>query len=109
MKTTSRQLFLGAAVACFFTLTLAALSQEEKKPSTPPAAPAAVEQTAPPTPAAPEIPAAPAPAAVTEPAAAASPAVTTTEENKEPELRRLDNEPAKSPDRKTVPPARPRC
>ena len=100
MKSTSRQLFLGAAVACFFTLTLAALAQEEKKPSTPPAAPAAVEQIAPPTPAAPEIPAAPAPAAVTEPAAAAAPAVTTTGENKEPELRRLDNEPAKSPGRK---------
>jgi uncharacterized RDD family membrane protein YckC len=48
MKTSLRQLFLGAAIACFLTLTLAALAQDEKKNAAPPAvAPAASSAAAP--------------------------------------------------------------
>ncbi len=76
MKTSPRQLFLSAAVACFFTLTLAALAQDTKQP-VPAAAPAPAEKT--PAAVAPAVPAAqPAPAAVT--ATAATPPAAPTPE-----------------------------
>ena len=85
MKTSIRQLFLGAAIACFFTLTFAALAQEKPAP--------AVSSAEQPTPA--PTPAATPPAAV-EPAAPAAPTVTAAPEAPaaKPELRHLDAEPA---------------
>lgn len=76
MKTSFRQLFLGAAIACFFTLTFVALAQEPPAPAPAPAAPAAPS-------------AAPASAPDAGPAA-----VTPSDDKKEPELRRLDASPA---------------
>lgn len=83
MRTSLRQLFLGAAVACFFTLTLAALAQEKPAPTPEPTpattAPSAEPAATPPAPpaaeAAPEAPKVDAPAAI-------------------PALRRIDAEPA---------------
>src|ERR1019366_3791097 len=105
MKTSIRQLFLGAAVACFCTLTLVALAQDEKNTATPSAASAAAEQPAAapaPTPATPVA----TPTAAPEPAAA-SPVAPTADPGKEPELRRLDQAPAPTPTKaRTVRPPR---
>ena len=104
MKTNLRQFFLGSAVACFFTLTFAALAQEpvaSPPPLPPPAATAPEAKAEPPPPAVATAPApaatVPAPAAVAAPtetpAPAAAPAETPTpaaEAPKTPELRRLD-------------------
>lgn len=94
MKTTTRQLFLGMAVACFFTLTLAAFAEDEKKTPPPPAA-----APAPAAPAAAEPPPAPvadtpAPAAAVAPANVEQPAAASADEKKEPALRRLDEPPS---------------
>ena len=111
MKTSIRQLFLGAAVACFCTLTLVALAQDEKNTSTPPAAPvAAAEPSAPAaTPAvvpaaAPETPAEP---AATPAIASEATVAPTADPGKEPELRRLDQTSAPTPTKaRTVRPPR---
>jgi uncharacterized RDD family membrane protein YckC len=100
MKTSTRQIFLGAAVACCFTLTFVALAQEETKISTPPAASAAAEQPAPVPAAAPATPAA-APAAA--PETPAAPAAAPADQKKEPELRRLDQAPAPAKARNSRP------
>src|SRR6185369_3343110 len=86
MKNSTHQLFLGAAVAIFFTLTFSALAQEKPTPPPEPAAQA--------TPAATPAPATPAPG---EPAPAAP-----AEGQKQPELRRVDAAPA--PDESVEPP-----
>ena len=95
MKPYSRQLFLGAAVACFFTLTLVALAQDEKKPTTP----AITESPA-------TAPVAAAPAPADQPAPVAAPAATPATpvaptaapaEAKAPELRRLDEPTSSTP------------
>ncbi len=92
MKTSIRQLFLGVAIACFFTLTLATLAQDEKNPATPSAVAAPTSPTA----AAPATPVvAPAPAAAEASAAPAAPAA--ADQKSEPELRRLDQGPAPTP------------
>jgi uncharacterized RDD family membrane protein YckC len=81
MKPSVRSLFVGVAVAFFFTLTLAALAEEKSSPppaATPPADPAAPAATPPAT------PAVPAPEPSTTPAPAAVPATEATP------LRRLD-------------------
>jgi len=86
MKISPRQLFLSAAVACFYTLTLAALAQDNKQPdpaATP--APAAVATPAV-TPVAPET--TPADGTVT-PAVESKPEVANPEPSK---LRRLDSD-----------------
>lgn len=76
MKASDRSLIVGAAIAFFFTLTLAAFAQEQPAPATAPAEPApAVAPAAPATPAAPE-------AVPPEPEAPASPEKST--------LRRID-------------------
>jgi uncharacterized RDD family membrane protein YckC len=101
MKTSLRQLFLGAAIACFGTLTLVALSQDEKNTSTPPVAPAAAAEPTVPaaTPAAvpaaaPEAPVAPSATPTAAPETTVSP---TANQGKEPELRRLDQTPTPAP------------
>ncbi len=89
MKNSTHQLFLGAAVAIFFSLTFTALAQEKPTPPAEPASQAAPAVT--PTPAAPATPeAAPAAPAAVEPAPVAAPA----DEPKQRELRRLDATPA---------------
>lgn len=92
MKSTTRQLFLGPAVAFFLTVTFAALAQEPPAPPATPAAPAPQAEAEKPQPAA-----APAATAAPEaaPAVAPSPAAETP---KSPELRRLDTPPAGSSD-----------
>jgi uncharacterized RDD family membrane protein YckC len=76
MKNSTQQLFLGAAVAIFFTLTFTALAQEKPTPSPEPASQAAPAAT----PASTSTPAAPEP----------TPAPAVADAPKQPELRRLD-------------------
>ena len=83
MKISTRQLFLSAAIACFFTLTLAALAQDNKQPDpAPPPAPAE------------KSPAVAAPAEATPAAGAEAPAESKPEaaSPESPKLRRLDSD-----------------
>ena len=115
MKNSTPHLFLGAAVAIFFTLTLPAHAQEKPTPpaaAAPPAAPAATPAPTTPPAVAPAT-ATTAPAAITPPAEttpAANPAAPApAAEKKEPELRRIDDPsvtptpetPRKSPSRRS--------
>lgn len=84
MKISTRQLFFSAAVAVFFTLTLAALAQDNKQPDPAPAAAPAAVATPAVTPAAPEV--TPADGTVA-PAVETKPEVANPEP---PKLRRLD-------------------
>jgi uncharacterized RDD family membrane protein YckC len=73
MKPSVRSPFIGAAIACFFTLTLAALAQQKAPPATTPETPPPAETPPPP------------------PTPAAAPAA-------EPGLRRLDDPPVEKSD-----------
>jgi uncharacterized RDD family membrane protein YckC len=93
MKTSLRQFFPGAALACFFTLMVAAFAQENPKPDNPApksdekSAPAAAEApAAPATPAASDVPSTPA----TAPTPSTAPA--SDDEKKDPTLRRIDTD-----------------
>ncbi len=95
MKSTSRQLFYGAILACCFTLALAVFAQETPKPVETKSAPAAERApAAPPAPAIPEVPPVAAPVAPAAPIAPAEPIAPAVEAEKsadtEKPLRRLD-------------------
>lgn len=93
MKTSFRELLLGATIAFVLTLTLTALAQENQKaePAAPPPAPAPAAPVAPAAPDAPVAPATPVPApeAATAPAPAPTVEVEKPAEGEKP-LRRLD-------------------
>ncbi|MCX6952077.1 MAG: RDD family protein [Verrucomicrobia bacterium] len=96
-KTSVRSLFVGVAIAFFFTLTLAALAQEKPaapaEPTAPPAAPAEPTTAPAPAPAAATPPVA-TPAPDTPPAVEAPPAAPALRRLDEPAVEQSDNKPA---------------